>query len=134
MDPGRWAGQRIGPGILQELNPFILPEQKIIYQQSPIYVVSLVKNQVSPARSTYDPSELAGTLKSKAQMITCPYCQAYDKTRVEHSCNCCNLCCCCFCCCWWFIYQLEKRKDMNCLDANHYCRDCDQLIYRYSAC
>ena len=60
MDPGRWAGQRIGPGILQELNPFILKCEygKILWrrkwQPTPVFL---------PGES-YGQRSLAGSMGS----------------------------------------------------------------------
>ena len=120
---------------IQQINPIFPPEPGVTYPQPPMYVVSPVGNQLTPTQNIFNPTIFATTLKSESKIITCPYCQAVNFTRVDQSCNCGNVCCClCASLVCWAIFQLARDKDVNCYDAKHYCKKCKQLIYSYSAC
>ena len=93
----------------------------------------IVSNQVLP--NVGEVANLAVSLRSNPQFVSCPYCKSQGMTRVEQSANCCNLLCCIFtalsC---WIIYQAVRGKDLNCCDADHYCVRCGNKLGSYTAC
>ena len=112
-----------------------MPVQPVIQQP----IVTPVINQVVPAQGM-DSIIVANTLKSNSVMIMCPYCKKSGMTRAERFCSCANICC-CLCTSWywipgfwWVVFQVLRKKDISCYNANHYCCFCNQLIHQYRAC
>ena len=74
-------------------------------------------------------------LKSSAQYVNCPYCYHQGLTRTETACSCCSvMCCVVFAAVPWLLFQVCRGKDINCLDANHYCQKCNNSLASYRAC
>lgn len=98
-----------------------------------------VNNQVTP-KVEDNPNMFHSILKTSSVMIRCPFCKLDGITVVEEKINYLNVCC-CICTSWycvpaifWVIYQCVRGKDLNCNDADHYCKHCKLLVYKYSAC
>ena len=81
------------------------------------------------------PGQFDGVLKSQQVEIKCPYCQQETPTNATRTCSTKNILCCVFTTpIVWAVFQLMKKKDLNCYDAEHSCHACGKLLYEYHAC
>ena len=73
--------------------------------------------------------------KSNSVLATCVSCRNVSNTRVQTDFNWGNYCCYyCFGPIIWIIYQAARDKDISCMDANHYCSACGNLVHSYKSC
>lgn len=72
--------------------------------------------------------------RSHSVLAVCNSCNKAVPTMVSTKCS--FLSYLCYCCYleYWCIYQMYKRKDMNCCDATHHCSSCKQPLGNYQAC
>jgi hypothetical protein len=74
------------------------------------------------------------SLRAYSECITCPHCGKVGFSRSTQTCNIINVIFCVFCPDCWFAWQIFKKKDLNCYDAEHRCTACNQMIANYNAC
>ena len=93
----------------------------------------LTNNQIVPNPSHI--SNLQAALKTKVQMVSCPFCKCQDFTKVEYQCSKVNLIFCIFTLgIIWAPHQFFRSKDFNCNNAKHSCMRCGQNLSEYKAC
>jgi hypothetical protein len=74
-------------------------------------------------------------LKTASQKVTCPTCTKEIITEVNTKLNTCNTLFCIFgLYIPWLVLKCLKRKDFNCLDAEHICPNCGNILAHYNAC
>ena len=82
-------------------------------------------------------TNLKCALKSKSQLITCPYCDSHEDSKIQKTCNKKNMFFCIFtfglC---WAPCKLIRKKDCNCYNVKHICSNekCGKELNNYSAC
>ena len=72
--------------------------------------------------------------RSHAVLAVCHHCNKAVPTVVTTKCSASSYLCFCFCGGCWGLYQMYKRKDLNCCDASHSCSTCNQPLGTYNAC
>jgi hypothetical protein len=93
------------------------------------YIPSLTCNQVGELQ------RLNEVLKSNPSFIVCPFCKETAITKSERKWSFTNLLCCvCFGAGPWIIFQALRKKDINCMDADHYCSKCGKKVSEYKSC
>lgn len=107
--------------------PFINSSEDMITSQS------LNNNQTTP--NSQEVETLQKTLRSSTQFILCPFCHISGMTIIEKECSCSNVVCSIFTTpLSWLIYQVCRRKDLNCYNATHRCQKCGNVLGIYKAC
>ena len=67
--------------------------------------------------------------------INCQFCRTPITTKVRTSLNFCNCLLCFFTSfTFWVCVQCIRKKEINCLNAEHKCPNCGQILGYYSAC
>ncbi len=94
----------------------------------------LTNNQASnPNQEHID--NLKAALKTKSQLVACPFCKSQDFTKIESECSSLNLI---FGIVtlglFWAPHQFFRNKDLNCYNAKHSCVRCGQTLSEYRAC
>lgn len=108
-------------------NPISNIQQQI--QAQPI----ISNNQLNILHSNLNSINTA--LRSNPQYLQCPFCNLSSITRIEKSYSTTNLLCClCFGAFAWLGLQAIRGKDLNCIDAEHYCGRCGNRLGLYQAC
>ena len=80
-------------------------------------------------------ANLKFALKTKSQLVSCPYCKYQDFTNMENSCNKINLIFCIFTLgIFWCPHQFFRNKDYICYDTKHTCQKCGHELNQYKAC
>ncbi len=75
------------------------------------------------------------SLKTKSELILCPYCKNQDFSNMDKKLNKLNIIFCIFTLgIFWAPHQLLRNKDCNCYDTKHTCKKCGQEIFEYKAC
>jgi len=93
----------------------------------------MIRSQLSPLQE--DLKEVKSVLKSVPVFVVCPYCKEQGLTVPKRSINCVNLSCCiCFGVFSWVLLQAVNKKDMNCYNAEHYCKKCGNKVGDYATC
>ncbi len=73
--------------------------------------------------------------KTNSVLATCPSCKTSANTSVTTNFSIMNYLLYCFTTpLVWIIFQLIRKKDLNCCDATHTCSGCGSLIANYTAC
>jgi hypothetical protein len=104
-------------------------QQPINMETNYNYIPSLSCNQVSDLKT------LNKELKSNAQLIICPFCKQTSFTKAEKKWNFGSvLCGLMFGVGVWVVYQIVRKKDINCMDAKHYCTRCGVQVADYTSC
>lgn len=102
-------------------------------EQSNLNKPFLTNNQKTP--NEHHISNLKAALKTKSQLVACPYCSYQEFTNLESKCSNINLI---FCIATlgiiWGPHQFCRNKDFNCYDSKHSCKRCGQVLSDYSAC
>jgi hypothetical protein len=97
-----------------------------------------VQNNVFPSLSCNqlnDLKTLREVLRTNSQLIVCPFCKQTAMTKTERKWSVGNLICgVTFGVGVWLVFQILRRKDLNCMDARHYCSRCGLIVNDYSAC
>ena len=109
--------------------------QPVYYQQVPYqqgYYQPMVMNQIQPQVITVIRNPNFGT--SPVPMV-CQFCRNAITTKVMTSCSIGSVCLClCTNVLIWLCVQLMRDKEVNCLDAEHRCPICGQVLGIYNSC
>jgi hypothetical protein len=90
---------------------------------------TLTCNQVNDLKGLND------VLKSNSQLIICPFCKQTALTKSEQKWSIPSLACgVAFGPALWILFQALRKKDINCMNAKHYCSRCGVQVGDYSAC
>ncbi len=94
---------------------------------------TLSNNQIAILQNDFNFIHTA--LRSHPQFIQCPMWSYAGITKAEKSYSIPNLLCClCFGVVGWLGAQAVRGKDINCLDAEHFCNRCGHRLGSYQAC
>ena len=73
--------------------------------------------------------------KTNPVFFKCPSCYKCKHTRVEKNVNLWNVALCVVTHpVVWLVHQSLKNKEYSCMDAQHYCSECNYPMYNYKAC
>lgn len=102
-------------------------------------IINIYSNQPITRKETIAEFEesllnLNQKLKTKEEIITCPFCKNLSKTVLSKRISCSTVLFCSFGC---FlipsIIQIIRGKDMNMYDVDHFCSTCSNKIYSYKS-
>jgi hypothetical protein len=75
------------------------------------------------------------SLRSHPQYTKCPFCMFTGVTRTQKSYSIPSIAVClCIGVFGWLGVQALRGKDINCIDAEHFCSRCNHRLGNYSAC
>ena len=93
-------------------------------------------SNISMATNQTDPKFIiqSQNLRSYSNYAVCPRCGRSGYTLAEQQCSTPGVISSVFCSSLWAIWQIFKKKDLNCYDTVHYCVECNEILAEYKSC